>query len=121
MRGRDHPRPRRSSDRDGSNGRAQMPGADLRIGPVVGLTARSSEPAVSRLQRLDGLCARSLRPLALGELHALSFTKLLEASALHGRGMKKEILPAAGRDESKTLVGQTLNGTFCHGVLLLGR
>src|SRR5450432_3641131 len=73
-----------------------------------------------KLEWLDRFGARALGPLPLGELHPLPLAELLECHTFNRGGMKKQILPASGRDESKTLFSQTLYCTFCHVVLLLG-
>lgn len=62
----------------------------------------------------DVLGARAFWTLANGESHRLAFAQLLEADAFEAGHVEEQILALAGVDESKTLVGESLDGTLCH-------
>src|SRR5258706_13411561 len=62
----------------------------------------------------DVLGARSLRAAALVVRDLLALAKLLETNAFDGGHVEEHIGPTRIRDETKTLVSQTLDRTFSH-------
>lgn len=71
-------------------------------------------PGRCALARTNLLCARPLGALTGLERDLLAFVELIETRAFHSRHVEEQVLATARVDESKTLVGKTLNCTFSH-------
>ena len=73
-----------------------------------------SYAAIRRLDCLHVLGLRTFRPLPFGERHSLSFLKLLKGYPLKILRVEKQILGLPCVNESKALVHQFLDRSFCH-------
>ena len=70
------------------------------------------------LEDANVLGARTLRTTALVEGHLLAFAELLEADAFDGRHVEEQVGARLVRDETETLVSETLDRTFSHAAFL---
>ena len=69
---------------------------------------------VSCLDHADVLSARALGPTTFVLRDRLPFAQVLEASTFDGRHVEEHVGAAAIRDETKTLISQTLDRTLRH-------
>src|SRR5262245_7358697 len=99
-----HTTPRKTYFAQGAiGGRTPPDDADPQCPPGTGVRSRCG------LGRSDVLGPRTLRTLTDREGHALTLAERVERSARAG-GLVEEVLGAVGRrDESKALVGETLD------------
>jgi hypothetical protein len=74
----------------------------------------------SGLHQLDVFGARTLRPIPFRIRDFLAFAQFLEAYALQGLRMEKQVFGATRADESKTPVRQFLDLAFGHLFVFLG-
>src|SRR5688572_10965804 len=73
----------------------------------------------SQLDRRHVLRVRALLAVPFGEGDALPLVEVIEFGVLHRGHVKEQIFPTAVINETKTLVGQSLDCAFCHRVTLL--
>src|SRR5205085_4919602 len=81
---------------------------------AISSSRQRSRMAVGLADDANVLGARSLRAAALVVAHPLSLAEVREPDALDGAHVEEHVCSRAIVDETKTLVGQTLDRTFSH-------